>query len=344
VSDFRKIIYNKYNFSIKILPVNLLIKSSKQRFILPCYHTVSDNYLPHIINLYKYKNLTSFKSDLDFLTRYYKPIDLFDLIKLIKNQADPPTNLFFISFDDGLKEFYEVIAPVLMEKGIPATCFLNSAFIDNKDLFFRYKASIIIELIYKTDRKSNIRKTLKSWFKDNNMSPANYKSELLQIKYDEKTKLDELADILGFNFKDYLGKEKPYLTTQQIYELIKKGFTFGAHSIDHPEYRYISYNEQLKQTLQSIDVIVSKFKLDYKVFSFPFTDYQVSTQFFRDINKDNSIDFTAGSSGIKQDSVINNIHRIQMDEYDLKGSDRIKIDYFYYFIKSVFNKNKIYRN
>jgi peptidoglycan/xylan/chitin deacetylase (PgdA/CDA1 family) len=344
VSDFRKVIYNKYNFPTKILPLNFLIKSSKQRLILPCYHTVSDNYLPHIINLYKYRNINSFKSDLEFLMRYYKPVDLFDLLKLIKNQAEPSENLFFISFDDGLKEFYEVIAPILLEKGIPATCFLNSAFIDNRDLFFRYKASIIIELINRTDKKSNVRKTLQSWFRDNNMSLVNYKSELLQIKYDEKTKLDELADILEFNFKDYLEKEKPYLTTQQINELIKSGFTFGAHSIDHPEFRQISYDEQLKQTLESIDVIVSKFNLSYKVFAFPFTDYQVTAQFFRDINKDNSIDFTAGSSGIKQDSVINNIHRIVMDEYDLKGSDRIKIDYFYYFIKSVFNKNKIHRN
>jgi peptidoglycan/xylan/chitin deacetylase (PgdA/CDA1 family) len=344
VSDFRKVIYNKYNFLTIILPVNFLIKSSKQRLILPCYHTVSDNYLPHIINLYKYKNLNSFKSDIDFLMRYYKPVDLFDLINLIKNQAVPSENLFFISFDDGLKEFYEVIAPVLLEKGIPATCFLNSAFIDNKDLFFRYKASIIIELINRTDRKSNAWKTLKSWFIDNNMSPVNYKSGLLQIKYDEKTKLDELAAVLEFNFKDYLEKNKPYLTTQQINELIKKGFTFGAHSIDHPEYRHISYDEQLKQTLESIDAIVNKFNLNYKVFAFPFTDYQVSAQFFRDINRNNSIDFTAGSSGIKQDSITNNIHRIVMDEYDLKGSNRIKIDYFYYFIKSVFNKNKIHRN
>ena len=341
--NFKKLIYNKYNFSAKILPVNFLIKSSKQKLILPCYHIVSDNYLPHIINLYKYKNIASFKSDLDFLMKHYKPIDMGDLIKIIRNRAEPPANSFFLSFDDGLKEFYDVISPVLLEKGIPATCFLNSAFIDNKDLFFRYKVSVLIELINKTNRKSNEWKLLKSWLSDNNISPANYKTGLLEIQYNEKTKLDELADVLDFNFQNYLEKEKPYLSAQQIHELIKKGFTFGAHSIDHPEYRYISYSEQLRQTRQSIREISDKFKLNYKVFAFPFNDYKVSEQFFRDINSDNSIDFTAGCSGIKQDSVKNNVHRIVMDEYDLKGRDRIKIDYFYYLIKSVFNKNKIIR-
>ncbi|UCH15230.1 MAG: polysaccharide deacetylase family protein [Bacteroidales bacterium] len=276
--------------------------------------------------------------------KHYKPIDLFELINIIRNKEEASENSFFLSFDDGLKEFYDVISPVLLEKGIPATCFLNLAFIDNNDLFFRYKVSILIEQIKKINRKSNEWKLLKDWFTDNNLSPANYKSALLQIKYDEKTALDGLAEVLGFNFRNYLEKEQPYLSAQQIQELIKKGFTFGAHSIDHPEYRYISYSEQLRQTRQSITEISDKFKLNYKVFAFPFNDYKVSEQFFKDINSDNTIDFTVGCSGIKQDSVYNNLHRIVMDEYDLKGRDRIKIDYFYYLIKSVFNKNKIIRS
>ena len=344
VPDFRKLIYNRYNFAKNILSINFLIKVSKQKLILPCYHIVSDGHLKHIINLYKYKNVDSFKSDLDFLMKHYEPIDLFDLIKLIKHKSQPSSNTFYISFDDGLREFYHIISPVLLERGIPATCFLNPAFIDNKDLFFRYKASVLIELIHGINRKSKEWKILKSWFADNNMAVTYYKPELLKIKYNRKNILDDLAGVLNFNFKDYLEKEKPYLTTHQINELIKKGFTFGAHSIDHPEYRYISFDEQIKQTKQSISEISSRFKLDYKIFSFPFTDHKISREFFQEINKDNSIDFTAGSAGIKQDSVDNNIHRIPMDEYYLDAKDRIKIDYIYYLIKSVFNKNRITRS
>jgi peptidoglycan/xylan/chitin deacetylase (PgdA/CDA1 family) len=344
VPDLKKLFYNRYNFLKNILPVNFLIKASKQKLILPCYHVVSDRLLLHIVNLYKYKSKASFKSDLAFLMKYYKPLDLSDLIKLINNGSQPVSNSFFISFDDGLKEFYHIISPVLLERGIPATCFLNPAFIDNKDLFFRYKESILVELINGIDRKSAEWKILKSWFADNNMSVADYKHELLQIKYDKKTMLDELAGILNFSFKDYLEKEKPYLTTGQINELVKKGFTFGAHSIDHPDYRYISFDEQIRQTLQSITEISSRFKLNYKIFSFPFTDNEIPVRFFREINRDNSVDFTAGSAGIKQDSVDNNVHRIPMDEYYLDAKDRIKIDYIYYLIKAVFNRNKINRS
>ena len=164
--------------------------------------------MPHIVNLYKYKNVNSFRSDLDFFLKYYKPLDLFDLINLIKNNKKPDSNSFFLSFDDGLSEFYHIISPILLEKGIPSTCFLNSAFIDNKDLFFRYKASILIELIRKINRNSGKWDNLNNWFADNNFSLANYKTHLLKIKYNDKQKLDDLAKLLDYNFKDFLNKKK----------------------------------------------------------------------------------------------------------------------------------------
>ena len=342
--DLKKLIYNKYNPVVNTLPVNFLVNISRQKLILPCYHIISNDYRPHITNLYKYKNVKSFRSDLDFLLKYYKPVDLSVLIDLIKNNAQPVSKLFFLSFDDGLREFYDVISPILLEKGIPATCFLNSAFIDNKDLFFRYKASILIELLNNATRKSEEWKIIKKWFSDNHMSAENYKPELLKIRYDNKSILNELADVLEYNFKDYLDKEKPYLTTQQINELINKGFTFGAHSIDHPEYRHITYSNQIKQTKESVEMITARFKLDYKAFAFPFTDFGLSRQFFQEINRDISLDITAGCAGIKHDSIKNNLQRIPMDEYNLKARNRIKIDYFYYLIKSIFRKNKIIRN
>jgi len=343
VPDLKKLIYNKYNPVVSIFPVNFLIKITKQNLILPCYHIISDDYRAHITNLYKYKNVKSFRSDLDFLLRYYKPVDLSGLIEMIKNNAKPDSKLFFLSFDDGLREFYDVISPILLEKGIPATCFLNSAFIDNKDIFFRYKASILIEFLNKANRKSEEWKIIKNWFSDNHMSIENYKPELLKIKYDNKSRLDELANVLDYNFKDYLEREKPYLTTQQINELINKGFTFGAHSVDHPEYRYIPYSDQVKQTKESVEMITGKFKLNYRAFAFPFTDFGLSRKFFQEINRDISLDLTVGCAGIKHDSIKNNLQRIPMDEYNLKAGNRIKNDYFYYLIKSIFQKNKIIR-
>ncbi len=340
---FHKTFYYFLSLFEPIAPHNLLLFLTGQNFILPCYHAVSDNIPVHLKHLYTIRGINQFKKDLDFIMKYYQPINVFELINYVRTGRKPEKNVFFLSFDDGLSEFYNIAAPILTDKGIPCTCFLNSAFIDNKDLFFRYKASILAEIIKNTNIKSNLWNRAEKWFAVNNLSIKHYWRELLNINYNNKGMLDELAGIMDFSFKDFLQEKKPYMTSRQIRELMKKGFTFGAHSIDHPEYRYIPLSEQIRQTLDSIEQVTGQFKLNYRVFSFPFTDYEVTGQFFGEVNKDNTIDFTAGCAGIKHDSIRNNIHRIPMDEYELGGRTRIKIDYFYYLVKSLFNKNKIIR-
>ena len=96
-------------------------------------------------HLYKARSIERFKEDLDFLLKHYKSISLQELITLNKSGKAITENCFHITFDDGLKEFYTVVAPILKERGVHATVFLNSNFIDNKELFFRFKASIIFE-------------------------------------------------------------------------------------------------------------------------------------------------------------------------------------------------------
>ena len=49
-----------------------------------------------------------------------------------------------LTFDDGHLEMFEVVAPILSKRGISATFFLNTGFLDNKDMFFRHKASLLI--------------------------------------------------------------------------------------------------------------------------------------------------------------------------------------------------------
>lgn len=68
---------------------------------------------------------------------------------------------------------------------------------------------------------------------------------LLKIDYKNKEKLDTIAQLINYNFNDYLAKQKPYLTSQQIKELIQQGFYFGAHSKNHPEYQFIDLKEQI---------------------------------------------------------------------------------------------------
>ena len=119
--------------------VSRLQKIANRYVICPFYHAVSNTPLPHISPLYRHRTETEFRADLDWLLSRYEPIRWSDIDRYEKERKPA----FCLTFDDGLKEFYTIVAPILEEKKIPCVCFLNSAFIDNKDLMFRYKEALI---------------------------------------------------------------------------------------------------------------------------------------------------------------------------------------------------------
>jgi peptidoglycan/xylan/chitin deacetylase (PgdA/CDA1 family) len=312
---------------------------------MPFYHLVSDMDVMHIKNLYSAKKIKEFERDLDFYLKYYVPLSPVELISPIINDRQIKKAGFLLSFDDGLREFNDVIAPILLKKGIPAICFLNSGFIDNKDLFYRYKASILIEAMKKHKSANGSIEKIKKWVKKENLPFDEDGLFLLKIKYINRSQLDDLAEILGISFRDYLNNHQPYMTKEQIFSLKKQGFTFGAHSIDHPYYSDLSLTQQLNQTIQSIEEISHVFSLNYRLFSFPFTDYAVSREFFNTLYADNSkmVDLTFGSAGLKQDEFNKNLQRIPMETDHFSAEDIIYGEYFYYLFKTLLNKNMIKR-
>jgi len=317
------------------LPLPLLRQFSGQHLISTVYHTVSDSVLPHLSALYSPKGTKAFIEDLDFLLEHFEAIDYHELNRRIKNESPSKKPAFLLTFDDGLREFHDVIAPILLKKGIPAICFLNSAFIDNKDLFFRYKASLILNAVGEDAAK---KEKLKALFEKEKIE-----SFILGIDYANRTILDDAANAIEIDFEAYLSQNKPYLSSEHIESRIKDGFHFGSHSIDHPEYRLISLEEQVYQTKESTSVICDKFDLSYKTFAFPFTDYGVTEGYFDQIKKQEIVDLSFGAAGIKKDSAFNNFQRIPMETNAYSAKEILGVEYLYYLLKAPFGKNKIQR-
>jgi len=303
--------------------MDLLMKLTNQKVIFPFYHAISDEKIIHLMHLYKVKTMAQFENDLDFLLKHYHPISHDDLLDSLRQDRPLKGKCFLLSFDDGLREFYDVIAPFLLKKGIPAICFLNSAFIDNKALFYRYKASIRIE----------------------EGGHAAIDKHLLEISYSRKDQIDKFAESIGYDFSGYLKDNQPYLSSNQVENLISRGFGFGAHSIDHPEYRFISEEEQFTQTTESILYICDKFGLNYRLFSFPFTDYGVSAKFFQKVfDPGNPIaDITFGGAGLKKESLPRHLQRIPFEEFSLSAKQILTSEYSYYALKAITGRNRTKR-
>lgn len=319
------------------LPTELLVTISGQKLIHPFYHAISNEKLAHIDHLYPVKGTKIFMDDLDFLLKHFQPIDYVQFKSVVTGNLILNKPSFLLSFDDGLREFYDVIAPILIEKGVPAMVFLNSDFIDNKALFFRYKASIIIDRMLRNAHDKLLVQSLLQT--DENPIP-----KLLKVTYSDKSVLDQIGHTIGLDFNAYLQQNKPYLSKDQIRSLVEKGFHFGAHSVDHPEFQYLDYDEQIRQTEESIFQIRSTFGLDYSIFSFPFTDYNVSQQFFIQLQQQNICDMTFGCSGLKTDSAPNHFQRIPLEMANLSAKQIVNAELLYFMAKWPFGRNKLVRH
>lgn len=259
----------------------------KTPLFLPFYHVVSDDYLPHVLN-YPYRNVAQFERELDFFLNHFKPVSL----KELKEGNFHDKKVFHLSFDDGLRECYEIIAPILLKKGIPATFFINTGFVDNKALFHKYKASLILNGL---KEKSNVKAA--EFLKGKGLFVEN----ILQADISQNEVLNEAAALMGIDFDNFLTRQKPYLTSGQISEMVQKGFTIGAHSHSHPEFWKISETAQIEEVKVSMAFLEKLAKPAVKSFSFPFTDNGIPASVLKAIKNEKICDITFGTAGLKND-------------------------------------------
>jgi len=326
------------------IPLAILYKFTETSIFIPYYHIVSNDDVLHIKHLYPHKNIKQFSDDLDFILKKFSPISLYDVLENLYIGKTLPSKALHLTFDDGFRELYDIIAPILLKKGIPATFFISSNFIDNKFLYYQHKASILAEHTLKRDFEPNIQNDIKKIFMDNNLEFNDIKSGILSIKYRDKFVVDELATVMDIDFSDYLSKNKPYLTTEQIERLIYSGFTIGAHSIDHPLYSNLTLEEQLHQTSESVTFIKDKFSLNYRVFAFPHSDNGVSKGYFSQIKKSGLVDISFGTSGMVEDNIPSNLQRFSLEKPLLPAENIIALQCAKRLWRIVQGKNKVIRN
>jgi Predicted xylanase/chitin deacetylase len=330
-----------YYSACSLLPPAFVKKLSRVKTLLPYHHVVSNNELLHIKHLYAYKNVKQFKEDIDFLVRHFTPVSVEEVADAMESGKPLRQGSFLLTFDDGFKEVYEVIAPILSEKKIPAIFFINPAFIDNKEFFYRCKISLMIEELGKRKEALNIvSEVMDRPYGDFH----DLKADLKKINQLNKEKLDSIAELINYSFTDYLNSEKPFMTSQQVQELSDQGFMIGSHSWDHPYYEYLSPEEQLNQTVRSIQFVKEKLHNKYSCFSFPHTDAVVTQEFFDKLKlQPVKADLLFGIQNQKSETANKMLHRFNAERPEVNIKSQINGIMLYNLMQSALGRNKIER-
>ncbi len=321
-----------------------MIRRTGKMLIFPFYHTVSDDPPPYIRHLYRVKSTDEFRRDLDELLKYFEPASP-GLLTEPDTTGRPDKPAFILSFDDGLREVSDIIVPLLEKKGINAVFFLNNHFIGNKDLFFRYKVSLLIDKIRRTDLSPAIRKEVESKLELSVSGDEALVTRLLSLSFDSISLIDRLAGILEVDFITCLSKNRPYLNETEIRKLVEKGFYIGGHSMDHPSFHEMDASSQYEEIVNSVSDLKTRFGVDYSLFSFPFSDTGVGEEVFRRLYNPlhRELDASFGTSGLKRDEPFPHFQRIPLEKSAADAETYLKAEYFYYILKSFTGHNNVRR-
>jgi len=283
---------------------------------VPYYHIVADHDVPHVKHLYRHRNVRQFTQDLDFFLSNYEPLALQDLVEHFEKKKSLPKRCFLLTFDDGFREMHDVVAPILRAKGVPATFFLTTGFIDNEDMAHHCKLSLLLEHLVRTP-SATIKEQALSLLARNRVEGSSFESRMVSIRYHQRHLVAEIAALCDYDFGQYLSSRKPHLTSDQIRSLLKQGFTIGAHSVDHPLYADLSLEEQVRQTNDSRQFLVERFQIDCRAFAFPHSDAGVTAAFFERLFAPRQLAVSFGTAGMVRHFFARNLERFSMEKTSL---------------------------
>ena len=202
------------------------------------YHLVAPDAPPHITGVLPNKTPDQFEQDLLFLKRHYNVVSYADACAA-RNGGEPlPKRAMMISFDDGFRECYDHVRPLLLKHDLPCTFFLITDSVNNRALAYPNRTALCLHAIRLCDDDELAR--LHSVFvAQHNIEAGESRAELFQavraLTIRDLAVLDTLETELNVEPIAYLRDHTPYLTIDQIQEMRGDGFTFGAHTKTHPQ-------------------------------------------------------------------------------------------------------------
>ncbi|MGC2355163.1 MAG: polysaccharide deacetylase family protein [Candidatus Acidiferrum sp.] len=285
---------------------------SGMSLVVPFYHMVSNVHVPHVSNLYRFRTIAEFTSDVEFFARHFEPVTLNDIVDALNETRTLSRCCFHLTFDDGFREMYDIVAPILQRAGVPATFFLNTAFLDGGGLAHYNALSVLLDRVQSQPSRASAR--LESILPAPKSGCTTLQDRVLSIGYAQKSLVRSLAEALDFDLDQYVYEARPHLTSEQIATLLNKGFSIGAHSHDHPLYADLSLSEQLTQTRMSMELLGTRFGANPKAFAFPHNDSGVGDEFFKTVFSESLLDVSFGTSGLVPHFHPRNIQRVSMEK------------------------------
>jgi peptidoglycan/xylan/chitin deacetylase (PgdA/CDA1 family) len=181
-----------------------------------------------------------FEAALKFLTRYYTPVRLEDVLADSDGRG-LPARAVLVTFDDAYASVLEVAAPLCRKYGVPAIFFVNAAFLDNRrlapDNLVCYVANVrgmqaingAVRTVrgHETAQLQSVTEVFSSFFPSITLT-------------ERETFLEALRNLAEIKECRLAEETTLYLTSKQLCSLASFDFEIGNHTYSHVHCRRLS--------------------------------------------------------------------------------------------------------
>jgi peptidoglycan/xylan/chitin deacetylase (PgdA/CDA1 family) len=283
VKDLAKSIKKKGNLTIIMYHYVRPIKNSK---------------FPRIKGL----EFSSFKKQLDYLSKNYTFITPGQLIESLLGRENLPKNACHLTFDDGFKDHVKYVMPELLIRNIHGSFFISTNAIEKRELlevnaihFILASSKNIDKLLSEINSicldlgltKSKLNFLFNIYgtplrYANGNVDSAKtiYCKRMLQVALPKEIR----SLIIRILFKKYLGKNTKqfaqdlYMSLSDIKKLIKNGMYVGSHGHKHIWLGKTRKSEQIKEINSSISFLKKVgVRTNNWMMSYPYGSYNKET-------------------------------------------------------------------
>jgi peptidoglycan/xylan/chitin deacetylase (PgdA/CDA1 family) len=298
----KRVIRKNVKSAVYALPLQALVALVPRDVICLFYHVVSDQPVPHTDQLYAHRPLELFEKDLQFLVRNYAPITYDQLRRNREEGRLLPKNAVHLSFDDGFAECYHLVRPLLLKYNVPCTFFLTTDFIDNRRMYYRNQVSLCLETFQSAGEAEQgaILQRVNAEFEVTITVGGGFETWAKSLV--DEGEVERLCQAVGVDVPAYLAQRQPYLTRDQIRELVADGFTIGAHSRRHIKLGRLSQEQAAEEIIESCLAIGGMTGNARVPFSFPNSGDGLDRDFLARIRQDHrAVGLYFDTKGLRQD-------------------------------------------
>ncbi len=309
---------------VKLIPLRIYSYFFKRDCVGLFYHSVSDELLPYVKYIYPPVPTSWFEQALIYIKRNYNPVS-YDMLQahVFEGVALPPRAVH-LSFDDGYKESYSLVRPLLLKHNIPCTFFITTNWIDNQDMFYRNKTSLCVEKVseYGLEEIREIFSKLNQEFNLRLNGRDDFAKWIMSLARSDHKKIERTCSILEFDWQKYLKETPIYLTTEEIKEMLADGFTFGSHTRSHPKLVQVSEKVMEAEIIESCRIVQGITGTEFVPFAFPNTATGIDRNLIAEIrSRYPFLGLFFNSKGIRKDVpfIVNRVWA-EKPEFFTKGS------------------------